>query len=133
MAKRFRLDHETGASIMRLRTQSGTSQETLARRLKVSMPTISKMESGRPPDSIDLKMLADYFGVSVDVVCGRAVKPIQIKPVLLPEEEFLRVGRAAERDGAHAVADHMADELTKLYRMIEQQQRQIDTMKKGRR
>lgn len=128
MAKRLRLDRVTGAAIMRLRTQAGVSQETLAKRLKIGVPTISKMESGRPPDSVDIKMIADYFGVSTDEVVGRRATPIH-----RPEEEIVRLGLDAVQSGAGSVEAYIAKSIAELSRKVEAQSHELTSLRKKRR
>jgi transcriptional regulator with XRE-family HTH domain len=131
MAKRLRLDMVTGAAIMRLRTEAGVSQDTLAKKLKISVPTISKMESGRPPDSVDIKMLADYFGVTTDEVCGR--RSARTTTAQKPEEQIVRLGREAAAAGADSVASYVANSIVELSRKVEEQSRELSKLRKRRR
>lgn len=56
-----------GEKIKKLRLQKGIKQEELAKKLNISRQSISHYETGRAIPSIDvLKLLADYFGVTVD-------------------------------------------------------------------
>lgn len=67
---------EFGEKLQQLRKEKGMTQEQLAKELFVSRTAISKWESGRGYPSIDsLKMIADYFDVTVDelLTCGEAL------------------------------------------------------------
>ena len=56
-----------GEKIKFLRQQKGVTQVQLAKDLNISQQAISHYENGRAIPSIDvLKLLADYFGVTVD-------------------------------------------------------------------
>ena len=54
-------------NIKYLRKKKGLSQKELAKELNCTNTTISNWEVGiRVPESIDLPMIAEYFGVSID-------------------------------------------------------------------
>lgn len=55
-----------------LREEKGVSQESLAKILKIPRASISNYErEGRIPREERLKLIADYFGVSIDYLLGR--------------------------------------------------------------
>lgn len=64
-----------GETIARLRRERGMTQEALAESMGVSPQTISKWENSTTcPDVSLLPVLADFFGVSVDDLYGRATE-----------------------------------------------------------
>lgn len=61
-----------GRIIRRLRLEKNMTQRQVAYRLRVSVQAVSKWERGRAfPDLILLPLLADLFGVTLDVLFGR--------------------------------------------------------------
>lgn len=79
-----------GATIARLRKEHGLTQEALANRLGVSNQAVSKWESDQCcPDVLLLPKLADEFGISIDVLFGRAPEEQEPVPVIaqLPWED----------------------------------------------
>lgn len=61
-----------GENIAKLRKERGMTQENLAEAMGVSPQTISKWENNTTcPDVMLLPILADYFGVTVDMLYGR--------------------------------------------------------------
>lgn len=60
-------------TLIQLRKACGLSQEELGNELNVARQTISKWENGETsPDLPKLMEAADFFGVSIDYLCGRA-------------------------------------------------------------
>lgn len=58
-------------NILHLRKMKGMSQEELANELDVSRQTLSKWETGESvPDLEKSKMIADFFGVSLDALAS---------------------------------------------------------------
>ncbi|MCL2721286.1 MAG: helix-turn-helix transcriptional regulator [Treponema sp.] len=58
-------------NILKLRKESGLTQENLAEKLNISFQAVSKWENGQTsPDIIMLPMLAQLFGVSIDKLFG---------------------------------------------------------------
>ena len=58
--------------IRELREAADMTQADLADRLQVSVPTVSRWESGVIRPSVgNLIQLAEIFGVTMDEVCGR--------------------------------------------------------------
>ena len=54
-------------ALREIRQRLGLSQSELAKRLKVSQPTITLWENGeRKPDIVMVKKIAHIFGVTVD-------------------------------------------------------------------
>lgn len=55
-----------------LREQKGLTQDEMAKKLNISRSALSLWEIGkREPNFETLKLLADFFGVSVDYLLGR--------------------------------------------------------------
>ena len=61
-----------GMQIAKLRKEKNITQEELAKNLDVSAQAVSKWENGGAPDLELLPRIADYFGVSIDHLFGRA-------------------------------------------------------------
>ena len=81
------------ASIARLRRERGMTQEALAEVIGVSPQTISKWENSTTyPDVALLPVLADVFGVTIDVLYGR-----EMQQSLLPENAIDNVIEHARR------------------------------------
>lgn len=78
-----------------LRQRKSVSQKDLAEYLGVARSSYNMYESGTRSMNPDvLAKLSDYFGVSIDTILGRediseltTVRPIEIKPELVPEAE----------------------------------------------
>ena len=60
------------AQLQKLRKEYGVTQDTLAAHLGVSPQAVSKWENGSYPDGDLLPKIADFFGVSIDYLYGRA-------------------------------------------------------------
>ncbi len=59
-------------NIKMLRIDKGISQEELGKIIGVSQQCVSKWEAGKAdPTLTSLWKLADLFGVSIDILCGR--------------------------------------------------------------
>ncbi|MBQ7338010.1 MAG: helix-turn-helix transcriptional regulator [Clostridia bacterium] len=84
-----------GKNIKELRTSRGLSQEKLAEYLRVSPQSVSKWERNEGyPDIMFLIPLAEFFGVSLDVLMGRdeALKEKRIKEILSRLEHYRHIG-----------------------------------------
>ena len=58
--------------IAELRKEKGLSQRQLAKELGTSQANLSRWEQGsNHPSIIECWKIADYFEVSIDVLCGR--------------------------------------------------------------
>ena len=65
-----------GENIARLRKERGMTQEDLARELNVSYQAVSKWENSvSAPDISNIKQLAQFFGVSIDMLFGLELMP----------------------------------------------------------
>ena len=67
-----------GRNLKTLRKERGITQEDMANTINTSRSCISNYESGnREPDNETIRIIADYFGVSIDFLLGRsAVKTV---------------------------------------------------------
>jgi len=62
----------TKNNILELRQNANLSQSKLAKELGTSQANISRWEKGIiEPSILECWKMADYFGVSIDVICGR--------------------------------------------------------------
>lgn len=69
-----------GANLKHLRKQKGITQQEIADRINTSRSCISNYESGnRQPDNQTIKLIADFFDVSVDYLFGRSEVKTLIK------------------------------------------------------
>ncbi|MBE5730321.1 MAG: helix-turn-helix transcriptional regulator [Clostridiales bacterium] len=58
--------------ILELRKERKLSQRELAKEIGTSQANLSRWEQGlNEPSIIECWKIADYFGVSIDIVCGR--------------------------------------------------------------
>ncbi|MBR1974609.1 MAG: helix-turn-helix transcriptional regulator [Clostridia bacterium] len=58
--------------IAELRKQQGLSQQQLAQKIGTSQANVSRWEQGlNEPSIIECWKIADYFDVSLDLLCGR--------------------------------------------------------------
>ena len=58
--------------IAELRKEKGLSQRQLAKEIGTSQANLSRWEQGlNEPSIMECWKIADYFGVSIDLLCGR--------------------------------------------------------------
>jgi transcriptional regulator with XRE-family HTH domain len=71
-----------GERIRKARIRYGMSQAELARRIKVSLNTMNKIEAGDTPDprASRIKAIADVLGVSADYLLGREDEQSELLP-----------------------------------------------------
>ncbi len=75
------MENVIGKNIKRLRRQQEIKQTVLASELNIGRQTLSAYERGVTlPDILSLIRIADYFGVSLDELTGRAV-------LIIPDEK----------------------------------------------
>lgn len=67
-----------GTQIAKLRKDKNITQEELAKNLDVSAQAVSKWENGGAPDIELLPGIADYFGVSIDVLFGKKKENMEV-------------------------------------------------------
>ena len=76
-----------GTTIAALRREKGLTQDALAAQLGVSAQAVSKWENGLScPDILMLPEIAEYFGVSVDALFGRASVSAEVSAAPAPAE-----------------------------------------------
>ena len=70
------MNNTLGENIARLRKEKGMTQEDLAKELNISYQAVSKWENGiSSPDISNIKLLAQFFGVSIDMLFGLELLP----------------------------------------------------------
>ena len=68
---------ETKEIILKLRTEMGLSQDELAEKVYVTRQAVSRWENGETtPNTETLKLLSDFFDVSINTLLGSPRKPI---------------------------------------------------------
>ena len=78
-----------GENIARLRKERGMKQEDLDRELNVSYQAVSKWENSvSAPDISNIKQLAQFFGVSIDMLFGLELLPEKREDVPVSDEEL---------------------------------------------
>lgn len=73
------------SQLQRLRKEHNVTQETLAAHLGVSPQAVSKWENGSYPDGDLLPKIADFFGVSIDYLYGRAKEDASVVQQIIDE------------------------------------------------
>lgn len=64
--------HFKNNKIAELRKENGLSQRQLAKEIGTSQANLSRWEQGlNEPSIIECWKIADYFDVSIDILCGR--------------------------------------------------------------
>ncbi len=89
------MDLQIGKNIKALRTRRGITQETLAVRLGVAPQSVSKWERGEGyPDITFLIPLAEYFGVTLDILMGMdtEAKEKRIAEIIRQYEHYRHIG-----------------------------------------
>ena len=96
------MDLQIGRNIKALRTKRGITQETLAVRLGVAPQSVSKWERGEGyPDITFLIPLAEYFGVTLDLLMGMDAEAQEkkITDILRQYEHFRHIGDHDSKNG----------------------------------
>ena len=94
-----------------LRKQKGLTQIETAKLLEITQSTYSKYESGnREPDIITMRKIAEIFDVTIDDLTSSINEtpvghPIEIKPVLYPEDETMLPVVSSLRCGFNAAGE----------------------------
>ena len=87
-------------TLQKLRKEKKVTQEQLASCLGVSAQAVSKWENGSYPEGDLLPALADYFGVSIDVLYGRGKEEVPFNQQVFNEvydcyvNEFQKTGKS---------------------------------------
>ena len=72
-----------GNAIVEARRKKKLTQQQLADALGVTNKTVSKWECGvNTPTYLDIRQLAEFFDVSTDYLCGRAIKKVDLVETL---------------------------------------------------
>lgn len=79
------MDTVFSSQLQRLRKEHNVTQETLAAYLGVSPQAVSKWENGSYPDGDLLPKIADFFGVSIDYLYGRAKEDASVVQQIIDE------------------------------------------------
>jgi transcriptional regulator with XRE-family HTH domain len=76
------MSERLGERIRKARIRYGMSQAELSRRIKVSLTTMNKIESGETPDprASRIKQIADVLKVSADYLLGRTDEDSSYEP-----------------------------------------------------
>ena len=108
-----------GENIVRLRKEKGMTQEDLAKELNISYQAVSKWENGvSSPDISNIMLLAQFFGVSIDMLFGLE---------LIPEEQIISpdAEEAAERVMEKAEPGELSAPLTPFQQEMRSCEREI--------
>lgn len=102
-------------NLKKIRKAKGLTMDEVAKAIGISLSGYSRIESGNRSITGDMvKKLADYFGVSTDVILEREDEstdpdtfghPIVLQPELTPEEEVLIPVMASLRCGFNACGE----------------------------
>lgn len=79
------MDTVFSSQLQRLRKEHNVTQETLSAHLGVSPQAVSKWENGSYPDGDLLPKIADFFGVSIDYLYGRAKEDSSVVQQMIDE------------------------------------------------
>ena len=94
-----------GETIRQLRKERGLTQEQLAEVMGVSIPAISKWETGQSaPELNAVVALADFFCVSVDCLVGHRIRREELDGLL---DELDRLQQAGDFSAAADMAEHI--------------------------
>lgn len=88
------MDTVFSSQLQKLRKENGITQETLAVHLGVSPQAVSKWENGSYPDGDLLPKIADFFGVSIDYLYGRATEDAPVVQNIIDELQNIYNGSA---------------------------------------
>lgn len=83
------MDTVFSSQLQRLRKEHNVTQETLAAHLGVSPQAVSKWENVSYPDGDLLPKIADFFGVSIDYLYGRAKEDSSVFQQVMDEMQNL--------------------------------------------
>ena len=86
------MDTAFSSQLQRLRKGHNVTQETLAAHLGVSPQAVSKWENGSYPDGDLLPKIADFFGVSIDYLYGRAKEDTSVVQQMIDELQSVAFG-----------------------------------------
>ena len=92
------MDTTFSVQLQKLRKEKGITQDILASHLGVSPQAVSKWENGSYPDGDLLPQIADFFGVSIDHLYGRATDDISIEQRILDQLQSIEIKRKNGKD-----------------------------------
>ncbi len=81
------MENSFNASLKKIRKEKGITQEQLAEHIGISPQAVSKWEMSSYPDPQLLPKIADYLGVTIDELFGRASE----KEISVPERAMLEI------------------------------------------
>lgn len=99
-------ENQFSVNLEKIRKSNKLSQKELAEKVNVAAVTISAYEKGNKTPSLDVALrIADYFGVSLDSLCGR--ESSKIKTV---EDFLLQFIELAKTPAIKIVRDELGQE-----------------------
>ncbi len=104
------MDTTFSVQLQKLRKEKGITQDILASHLGVSPQAVSKWENGSYPDGDLLPQIADFFGVSIDHLYGRAKKDVSLEQRIL---EHLQNIEFKKKDGVE-IHDEYFEQMMKI-------------------
>ena len=97
------MNRTLGNNIARLRKEKGMTQDELARELNISFQAVSKWENGiSSPDIVNIKHLAEIFGVSIDRLFGMELEPEGKELPFMPDAPEDHAAQAADSGEAES-------------------------------
>ena len=104
------MDTTFSVQLQKLRKEKGITQDVLASYLGVSPQAVSKWENGSYPDGDLLPQIADFFGVSIDHLYGRATNEISLEQRILDQLQSIEFKR---KDGKE-IHDEYLEQMMKI-------------------
>lgn len=99
-----------------LRRKYGITLRQMGEILGLAESTIAHYESGRmEPNLNTLQKIADYFGVTLDYLCGNEIEKTETKERATPDEEEIRF---ALFGGAKGITPEMYEEVKQFAEMV---------------
>ena len=92
------MDTTFSVQLQKLRKEKGITQDVLASHLGVSPQAVSKWENGSYPDGDLLPQIADFFGVSIDHLYGRATNEISLEQRILNQLQSIEFKKKNGKD-----------------------------------
>ncbi|MBP1544642.1 MAG: helix-turn-helix transcriptional regulator [Oscillospiraceae bacterium] len=91
------MDTTFSVQLQKLRKEKGITQDVLASHLGVSPQAVSKWENGSYPDGDLLPQIADFFGVSIDHLYGRATDDISLEQRILDQLQSIEIKKKGSK------------------------------------
>lgn len=106
--------NETAMRLRQLRESSGLNQKDFATSIGIKYTTYNGYETGKhKPNSDVLVMIADKYGVTVDYLLGKNVKPTPV-----PESGGISPARQALLDSVKDLDDESAKAVLEIIRSV---------------